>query len=220
MRLVFRPIDLWPGELTAQREGHNFKAGWSDTLDLLDREASMLGASEVVVQVAADERAMRLDGGLRADAKPDHPGVIVSFESRHGPLRYWTDRFERAASWQKLSGWQANVRAIALGLEALRKIDRYGIANAGEQYRGWSALPPATPLGPAAMTVAQALGLIWRHADFGATPTIEALTEAQFEAAYRRAARKLHPDQGGETAEFQRLQEARRVVETADGWSR
>jgi hypothetical protein len=31
--------------------------------------------------------------------------------------------------------------------------------------------------------------------------------------AYRQAAKKLHPDAGGSTADFQRLQEARRVLD-------
>ena len=35
------------------------------------------------------------------------------------------------------------------------------------------------------------------------------------EAAYRLAAKNLHPDTGGTTAEFQRLQEAKRVLEGA-----
>jgi hypothetical protein len=50
-----------------------------------------------------------------------------------------------------------NARAIALGLEALRKVDRYRITKRGEQYTGWSALPPATPMGAAKMTADDAL---------------------------------------------------------------
>jgi hypothetical protein len=46
-----------------------FSATWSDTLEILERELSHLGAPDAVIQVAADERAVRLDGGLRADAK-------------------------------------------------------------------------------------------------------------------------------------------------------
>ena len=37
--------------------------------------------------------------------------------------------------------WQANVRGIALALEALRAVDRYGVTQQAEQYRGWTALP-------------------------------------------------------------------------------
>jgi hypothetical protein len=41
--------------------------------------------------------------------------------------------------------WQDNLRAIALGLEALRKVERYGIANRGEQYAGWAQLTAGGP---------------------------------------------------------------------------
>ena len=53
---------------------------------------------------------------------------MVAFESKHGPLKYATDVFDH---------WHANLRAIALGLEALRKVERYGITQRGEQYTGF-----------------------------------------------------------------------------------
>ena len=67
---------------------------------MLDRELSKLGAHSVVIELALDEGDIRLDGLPRADARPRHPGVIVSFDSKHGPLRYGTDAFpdSRAAS--------------------------------------------------------------------------------------------------------------------------
>lgn len=191
MRLVYRPIDVWPGDLTDEfaREGHSFKASWSDTLELLGREVALLGADELVLQVAADERAMRLDGGLRSDAKPTHPGVIVSFESRsHGALRYFTDRFTR--NWGHQSpGWQANVRAIALGLEALRKVERYGIANRGEQYTGWSALPSGQD------TTVAYRELLMKTAGIDYWPA----SQAQQLELYRAALKTAHPDMGGST---------------------
>lgn len=36
--------------------------------------------------------------------------------------------------------WQDNLRAIALGMEALRKVARYGIVKGNEQYSGWKQL--------------------------------------------------------------------------------
>lgn len=194
MRLLYRPIDVWPGELTeeAYREGHTFKASWSNTLELLEREVRHLGADEVVLQVAADERAMRLDGGLRADAKPTHPGVIVSFESRtHGALRYFTDRFTR--NWgHQAPGWQANVRAIALGLEKLRAVERYGIANRGEQYTGWQALPSGSD------TNAAYRGLLLTTSGLPPGATWPEHPEAQL-TIYRMALKAAHPDMGGST---------------------
>lgn len=37
--------------------------------------------------------------------------------------------------------WQHNVRSIALALQALRAVDRYGVTRRAEQYRGWGKLP-------------------------------------------------------------------------------
>jgi hypothetical protein len=63
-----------------------------------------------------------------------------------------------------------NARAIALGLEALRKVDRYRITKRGERYTGWSALPPATPMGAAKMTADDALEFSRASADWNAGP--------------------------------------------------
>lgn len=200
MRLIARPIDAWPGEFTGHREPTPFKANWSDTVDLLAREIEHLVTGrdpEVVMQLAITEAECRLDGWVRANARPPHPGVILSFESRHGPLRYHTDRFENRGWSGYLPGWQSNVRAIALGLEALRKVDRYGISKAGEQYRGWNALPPGRAMG-AAMTVEDAARLIAHHSDDpeGRTPEVEG-DPAFALALFKEAARNVHPDHNG-----------------------
>ena len=66
--------------------------------------------------------------------------MIVNLDTRHGPMRYPSGRFY--AQWSgDMPGWQANVRAVALTLESLRAVDRYGVSQHGEQYRGWQALP-------------------------------------------------------------------------------
>lgn len=134
MEPVYRPIDAWPGELTRRRTRSPFNSTLAQTFTLLERELRHLGARDVVVQMALHDNDFRIDGKPRARAIPDHPGVIVAFDSRYGPLKYATDTFDRFAD---------NLRAIALGLESLRRVDRYGITKRGEQYAGWKALPAA-----------------------------------------------------------------------------
>ena len=107
---------------------------WSATRALLDKELAALDARNVVLQIAVAEKDLRLDGELRASARPEWPGVRLLFDSKHGPLTYQCDGF-----WT----WQDNVRAIALGLEALRKVERYGITEHGEQYKGWLQIEAA-----------------------------------------------------------------------------
>ena len=212
------------GPFTGQHENSQFTASWSDTLDLLDRELWFLDAEHVVIEVDVTERGIRIDGQLRADAKAASPAVRLAFDSKHGPLQYATDRFVRP-SWRREGAredWQHNLRAIALGLEALRKVDRYGITRRGEQYAGWKALPPAggdaIPMPGGAMTVEDAARFLVDLSDLE-RPSADADVRGVLVSSplrrqlYRQAASKVHPDRGGDAATFVRLQEARRVLE-------
>lgn len=134
----------------------------------------------VVLQIAIDRSGFRRDGKPRANAVPEHPGVILSFESVHGPLSYPCDSYDR---------WTDNLRAIALSMEALRRVDRYGVTRNGEQYRGFAALeaPGVGDSGP--MSQAQAEAVIREHAPYNPGELTLSLS-----TAYRRARRYTHPD--------------------------
>ena len=220
MILTFRPIKVWPpGWQDANRDYKRaysrFDASHSQTLDLLDRETYHLQARSVYLQVAASDRDCRLDGQLRANAKVDHPGVILTIETRNlGTLVYATDRFRGT---YKTPGWQSNLRAIALGLEALRKIERYGIAERGQQYAGYRELPPGAILLGSRMTVEDAAAFILEHC--GNPDRAEAVEWDPLFALtlYKDAAKRLHPDVGGDEALFKRLNDAKRVLEEAGG---
>lgn len=199
MRIIYRPLPaVWPsGNRTPanQREWPRFRAGWNDTLRLLERELGHLGvhaATTVVLEAGYREGDLRLDGLPRRDArKPDDPAAIVSFESRYGPLRYGCDTYTK---------FEANMRGIALALEALRAVDRYGVTKRGEQYQGWKALPPAAET----LTSRAAEDLIRKFA--GTTDGTDLRDVA------RRAARRVHPDAGGTREQWDRLQRAREVL--------
>lgn len=211
VHIAYAPIDHWPKPKTdpSARKDCPFDAGWSDTLVLLDRELGYLRAQRVVLQTAHSAAQLRLDGMLRSNAPdPEFPGVIVSFESEHGPMSYATDVFRRRHYRSKLAGWQGNVRAIALGLEALRKVDRYCITTSGEQYRGFSALPAATAMG-AAMSTDEALNVI---ADLASADRsyVHAGTWRDY---YRSAAAVHHPDRGCSPACWDALDRAKRTLE-------
>lgn len=138
--LRMRTITTWPGERTpaSARKSSPFSASLSNTLGLLNRELRALRASDVWLEIAIPPEMFRLDGRPRAHAQADHPGVVLTFHSASlkKELRYATDRFR---------SWQDNLRSVALGLEALRKVERYGIANRGEQYAGWAQLSAGGP---------------------------------------------------------------------------
>ncbi len=189
---VVAPMREWPGTMTARRRRSQFASTHSATLALLTRELRELGAKHPTLLIALRPEDFRLDGLPRAGRVAAHPGIVLSFDSKHGPLSYPCDTFDR---------WEDNLRAIALALEALRKVDRYGVTKRGEQYRGFLALEAtAAPSGYA--TAEDALGFI--RAMSGERPEQSDLAGVQ--RALRLAKRNTHPDTAGGTADaFQRV---------------
>lgn len=99
----------------------------------------------------------------------------------------------------------------ALALEALRKVERYGVTNDNQQYRGFTAIGSGTPMPAVQMTEMEALEFLRIHAGWDSGPDHD--DPEDIDRAYRQAAKKLHPDAGGSTVDFQRLQEARRLLD-------
>jgi hypothetical protein len=184
--------------MTVKRERSPFRPGgvgyyaaptaMGDTLEVLERELRMLRAKNTELLMALRPEDFRMDGKPRASASPEHPGVVLSFDSKHGHLSYPCDTF---------TTWQANLRAIAFALEALRKVDRYGVTSHGEQYRGFLALE-ATAM-PSGFTTADGAAE-WLNDEFGEPGTVHTYSEL-----LRRAQRATHPDMGGDPARFQRV---------------
>ncbi len=228
MRLTYRPIaGDWQGKHSTEWDRKSpsyFKADWASTVSLLERELEAIGVARdayVALQLDIQEADMRLDGAIRGDARPATQAVILSFEAKIAgkpvPLRYQCDRF---------ATWKHNVRAIALGLEALRKVENYGIASRGEQYQGWAALPPSSGSeenvkrrfgspAEAASHVAQAAGIF----DAGSIMPILLSDKEYFDDVFKRAVRRsgVHPDNpvSGDRSAWDTLVEARKVVENA-----
>lgn len=133
----FRPLsESLPAPTYNGWNGSPFSASWTATVDKLVDELRHLKAEKVLLEVDVQESDLRLDGMPRANARAASPGVILTLinvpVAGGLTLRYPCSTFQT---------WEANVRAIALALEALRKVDRYGVTKRGEQYAGWKALP-------------------------------------------------------------------------------
>lgn len=139
MRATFRPLAVWPYPETRDRRGRRtFSASWRNTLNLLDHEISLLDGREIIIGGGWREQDIRLDGLPRSDARePLFPGVEISFEL--------TDRRRLVYATDVCESWEHNIRSIALGLEALRAVDRYGITRHGEQYAGFAQLAAGGP---------------------------------------------------------------------------
>ena len=207
----FRPIgNEWSGELTTHRRRSQFRTPWGRTIALLERELSHLEARNVVFQIAVDERDLRLDGKPRAQARASHPGVILAFDSKYGPLKYAVDTYD---------SWDDNVRAIALAMEALRAVDRYGVTKRGEQYTGWKAIPQTTSGDPGTLinTRDDAARVILDFTSdlYGLEDILDngsAGTGAHLRDAIRAAQRRTHPDVGGDPDDFRRVMRAKELL--------
>jgi hypothetical protein len=178
MDVLFRAMSRWPHANTRDRRSRlTFKTSFDGTMSDLRYELGLLGASAVLIGLVADESDVRRDGMLRANAQVSHPGVELSFEmkvaGRPTRLVYATDVCEL---------WTHNVRSIALGLAALRAVDRYGITRRGEQYTGFMAITAGGPDAEAGERLVKAAG---------------GLRDALF---------KHHPDHGGDPANFAHVQ--------------
>lgn len=103
MIVTYRSLPIWPHPQTPSQERRarwTFKASYPETLDLLEDELRRIDGTAVVIGAGFQEGDIRRDGMPRADARePAHPGVELSFTSRHGRLVYATDVCE---VWKQL----------------------------------------------------------------------------------------------------------------------
>lgn len=201
--LRYRPLDSWDGPRTDPDEVR--PSSYSSTMDTvyatLDRAFDHLGCDEAAILVEGlrpgDIRIT--DGHMKANARPGVAVALIAV-TLHGTLRFQCDR------WRT---WTDNLRCIVLTLDRLRLIDRDGCATGGQAYTGWTAIPERT--GPAGMTRADAARLLC-HAtadEVGEDPRdIDAVARVA-RSLYTEAAKRHHPDRGGDAAYFAQLGQAR-----------
>lgn len=185
MRATFRPLPAWPYPPRAKAIVP-FRSGWDETLDKLEQEIAAKGGTDVVIGVVCDESQISLSGSLKAGGRTAvrHAGAEVSFELKNGQrIAFHTDAYATLTH---------NLRAIAMGLEALRAVDRYGITSGGEQYAGFAQLEAGTPLEELGRQLVERYGGI-RDALKATHPDtrVAGATDRDFDAvtAYKRAGR-------------------------------
>lgn len=201
--LRFVPIEKWRGVPTPahKRKPGSFRASYANTLDLLEYELDKLRATNIVVEAFFSRHQLRNDGWPLSKAVPTAPGLILSFTGKTGELSFPCDTYRT---------YDDNLRAIALALEALRAVDRYGVTQHAEQYKGWAKLPPA----PQSMRGADALAFLALYSE------VKPIDADTLDKAFRLAARKLHPDnrETGNQSQFVMLQRAKEACQQEYGW--
>ena len=210
MNILIRPLTREmrarvPGGI--KRQNAQFKSTYSATMDVLEREITNLGPvaeADPIIHVDVDTSSLLLRGGLRSSAKPETPTVALTVQTKkRGTLTFVASRYTR---------YEDNLRAIALTLEALRAVNRWGATESDEQYRGFEALPPANGMATvdeAAVFIITAAGM-----EPSDDPVRDLLTFDNLDRMFKLASKRLHPDvdDGSEEA-FKKLADAREMLE-------
>jgi hypothetical protein len=176
------------------------RASIGQVRDEVLRELKLYRAKDIVLST---NLKLRSDGlPLSAQRQPNDAGVALYFTDRHGRrICFACDK------WVSI---EENIYSIAKTIGAIRGIGRWGMQEAVDAaFSGFQALPA-----PAAkMSVTEAIDFLSRYGERGDD---EIADNAQiFKEAYRNAAMKLHPDRGGSASDFNRLEEAYKVVNEA-----
>lgn len=212
--IKIKPLVTWPGKPNSSPKRSTFRCGYKVSIGQLEDElykASFVPGS-VVIEMYVEPREIRLDGQLRANARVNRPGVILRFSRKTGKVLTRPDG-QRSYQTQDVSypcdafdDWQDNLRAIALSMESLRRVERYGVFKYDEIISRL-ALPSAEGR---TTTREDAAAFIAQHSGFAMADILTDM--ATKVAAYRKAATELHPDRGGSNETFLKLQECLKVL--------
>ncbi len=176
--------------------------------DLLEKELNYLKAKDITIEGFFHSSQIRNDGWPKSSARPTQPGVILSFDVKRGRMVMPCDRYP---------DWEANLRAIALTLERLRSVERYGITTEQqEQDTGWLRLPQASAVDEAT----ECAKVLIRFASVGYDPPIVLGDQALFKKVYAEAMRRTHPDTapGRDSRDFNQVLAARDRIGQLKGW--
>lgn len=155
----------------------------------LEAQLDRLGAERAVLSTNVE---LRMDGRPKAGRlEPADPGAACYFTFKGKRTVLACDKWDRTAD---------NIAAIANHIDALRRIDRYGVGTMEQAFAGYVAIPHAA-------------GHDW-WLELGVQPNA---TADDIEAAYRAKARSLHPDAGGSHEAMARLNAARDAAKKIHG---
>lgn len=106
----------------------------SDGLRRLNGELSRLGVYRLSVVISSNLVLGQRGMPLANQAEPRDPGVAVYFNLKG------KDRVLACDRWQRVS---ENLAAIAAHIDAIRRVDRYGVGTMDQAFAGYTALPPS-----------------------------------------------------------------------------
>lgn len=220
LNIQIRPITQWPGKENQDPKRSPFKSTYKRTLTQLEDELSKCQArtSSLIIEMWIEPRLIRVDGQLRKDARPHKPGIILRFVRETNIRRDPQDTSKWICTPQNVSypcdaftPWEDNLRAIALSMESLRRVERYGVFKYDEIISRL-ALPTAEGK---LTTRDEAAAFLATHSGIAMKEIL--VSDTARSTAYRKAAAELHPDKGGSVDAFTKLQEFNKIL--GGGWA-
>ncbi|MDJ0922089.1 MAG: DnaJ domain-containing protein [Henriciella sp.] len=152
--------------------------------DRVEEQIDLFGAKQLIISTNVPPT---LSGRPRSgQGAPADPGVALYFQKGGEPITLACDTYTKV---------EQNLAALAAHIEAVRKIERYGVQTAKEILRAFSALPPPSKQRPARKA--------WEV--LGVARTASA---SEVRAAYRKLSARAHPDAGGDRAEWDEISSA------------
>lgn len=185
------PTD-WPRTPRYQRGAGPNQMPASRARQLLLRDLEKMGATDVVM---SSNIATRRDGLPYANqSRIEDPGVVLYFRRKGQDIAIPCDR------WHTVD---ANLRAIGLQIESIRRIERWGTEQMMDRaFTGYAALPANAGKPTAPRAWYEVLQL---------SPDAD---QDIIKAAYRKLASKYHPD-NHETADEQKFLEVQQAFKEA-----
>lgn len=162
----------WPRATAVQTS--KFKTTTDKARKRLLEEIARMGGTAPIV---SSNVPLRNDGHMRSDREPVDAAVAVYFQREERGMVFACDRYDYVRD---------NLHALALTIEALRGIERWGASEMMERaFSGFKQL-----------NAENESSSWWKVLDVGSNATGQ-----EIEKAYREKARRAHPDVLGGSAE-------------------
>ncbi len=203
MHIAFKPMPVAPPCRSVARSALHMRSSASVAMMKLRQELTRIHATDVVLEAGFNETQLRNDDYPRADAKPSHPRVRLTFK-KGGKLAM-------SMTCGGTTNWWYNVHLIAASLERMRALDRYGCIQSDEQYRGFASLPPGVSVPvhewASVESACRYLSTVGGGVYMGEQPDAEIL-----DRLYSLAAKRAHPDAGGSNEQMAKVNRARDYI--------
>jgi DnaJ-domain-containing protein 1 len=169
--------------------GYKSRLTIADGLKRLIEQLELMGAINFVISTNVELRNDGLPRSGRRD--PDDPGAAVYFQFSGTAHCLPCDKWDQVAD---------NLAAIAKHIDALRGMDRWGVGDLETAFAGFKTLPPPNGESPVNDVSTRSWWIV--------LGVHQSTPKNEVTAAYRRLAKKYHPDQGGDVNKMAELNTA------------